>query len=577
VRALRRGLILAALLAGLLASGTANAREPVRAAPPGLAAAPSADRPPPGRQLAVRQVLAIAERTDAFRSQRRRHPGAYARAWLAPRGRWQASLYRPPAPGEVRGREVAQVLVADASGRVLEAWTGPQVGWTMARGYPGAFGGAVNAPWLWIPLCGLFALPFLRPPWRLLHLDLAVLLAVPSLSYAAFNAADLDWSVPTVYPLLVYLLVRMLLLARRRGRELAREVAPPAPLRLVLSTEALLLGALALLAFRVGLNLANGNVIDVGYASVVGADRLAHGSPLYGAFPPGIEHGDTYGPVIYAAYVPFELAFPWRGTWDDLPAAHAASIAFDTAAALALWALGRRLRGPRLGALLAYLWLAYPFTLMTMNSGSNDALVGCLVLAALMAAGRPAVRGALVALAGMAKFAPLALAPLFAAATPGWRRRGWTLAAFAVVTAVTLAPVLATGGLERFWSRTLGFQATRDSPFSLWGAHPGLHALQVAVQVLAVALALGVAVWPRCRDTVSLAALAAAVLIALQLGVEHWFYLYLAWFVGPVWVALLAPYAEGSGRSTDSIASARRRPAVRMSTALSQGSSSAAS
>jgi hypothetical protein len=30
------------------------------------------------------------------------------------------------------------------------------------------------------------------------------------------------------------------------------------------------------------------------------------------------------------------------------------------------------------------------------------------------------------------------------------------------------------------------------------------------------------------------------VLIALQLGVTHWFYLYIAWFLGPVLIALLA-------------------------------------
>ena len=61
-------------------------------------------------------------------------------------------------------------------------------------------------------------LPFARPPLRLLHLDLAVLLAF-SVSYAFFGAANLDVSVPSAYPLLGYLLVRMVIVARR----------PPAP------------------------------------------------------------------------------------------------------------------------------------------------------------------------------------------------------------------------------------------------------------------------------------------------------------------------------------------------------------
>ena len=145
--------------------------------------------------------------------------------------RWQVSFFAPPArPGE-RTKEVSQTVVDDRSGRVLESWTGYKVEWTMARGYAGAFGRVANALWIWLPLCALFVLPFARPPLRLLHLDLAVLLAF-SVSYAFFNAARIDVSVPLVYPLLVYLLARMLGIAfsRARGRE-------PPPLRLALPVE----------------------------------------------------------------------------------------------------------------------------------------------------------------------------------------------------------------------------------------------------------------------------------------------------------------------------------------------------
>ena len=84
----------------------------------------------------------------------------------------------------------------------------------MARGHPGQFGRAVNAPWVWIGLCIVFVAPFLRRPLRMLHLDLAVLLAF-SVSYAFFGAANLDVSVPSAYPLLGYLLARMLWVAFR--------------------------------------------------------------------------------------------------------------------------------------------------------------------------------------------------------------------------------------------------------------------------------------------------------------------------------------------------------------------------
>jgi hypothetical protein len=445
------------------------------------------------------------------------------------------SWFVPPTRAQQRREEIAQVLIRDRDRRVLEAWTGVQVEWPMARGYPGQFGRAVNAPWVWVGLCVLFALPFARPPLRLLHLDLAVLLAF-SVSYAFFGAAELRVSVPSAYPLLAYLLVRMVIVARR----------PPAPpSRLLVGPGFLLLAIAFLVAFRVALNVVDGNVIDVGYASVIGADRLADGAPLYGAFPPDNPHGDTYGPVLYAAYVPFELLFPWTsGAWDDLPAAHAAAIAFDLGCALLLWRLGRRLGDGADGLLLPYLWLAFPFTLMVADSGANDALVALLVLGALLAAaaGRPASsRGALVALAGLAKFAPLALAPLFAGGRGHHPRRLPAFAAgFAVVTVLALAPF----DLSLLWDRTLGFQQERASPFSIWGYYELPGALQAAVQLAAVAFALAVA-FLRPSDPRALAALAAAVLIALQLAVDHWFYLYLVWFAPLIWVALLA----GSARS----------------------------
>jgi hypothetical protein len=153
------------------------------------------------------------------------------------------------------------------------------------------------------------------------------------------------------------------------------------------------------------------------------------------------------------------------------------------------------------------------------------------------AASRPAARGALVALAGLAKFAPLALAPLFAAYRP--RRLPAFAAAFAAVVVVALAPF----DLSLLWERTLGFQQDRDSPFSIWGLYELPDGLQLAAQVLAAGFAIGAA-FLRPAGPAALAALAAAVLIALQLAVDHWFYLYLVWFAPLVWIALLgAPVA----------------------------------
>jgi hypothetical protein len=499
----------------------------------------SYDELPRGHTRTANQAIAIAERVAKVKRTRRRYPDAYVRAYEKGTDAWQVSLY-DPRRDTFRRKEVAQVLIDDRTGKVREAWTGVQVAWPMARGYPGQFGRAVNAPLVWIGLSLLFVLPFLRPPLRLLHLDLAVLLAF-GVSYAFFNDADLDVSVPSAYPLLVYLLARMLFAARRR----------PASPRLLVGPGFLLLGIVFLLGFRIALNVTDGNVIDVGYAGVIGADRITGPGPLYGSFPFTNEHGDTYGPVNYAAYVPFEAILPWSGKWDDLPAAHAAALAFDLGCALLLFLLGRRLRGQTLGLLLAYLWLAFPFTVMVENSGANDALVALLVLAALLAAARPAARGALIGLAGMTKFAPLALAPLFVTfgAPRGGalfrRQTAWAAAGFAAAVILVLLPF--AGDLQLVYDRTLGFQESRSSPFSIWGYH---STIQTIAQIAAAALAIVVAFVPRRRDVATLAALSAAVLIALQLAVTHWFYLYVVWFAPLAFIALLTPPDGGSARSS---------------------------
>ena len=187
---------------------------------------------------------------------------------------------------------------------VTQAWTGFQVAWTMARGYPGAFGRRVNALVRVDP-----AVPAVRravPPWRrrrvrrggwsLLHLDLLVLLGF-SVSLALFNHAQIGLSVPLVYPFLLYLLVRMLLLAFGRGR-------PREPLPLLGPGPWLAVGVVFLVGFRIGLNVTNSNVIDVGYAGVIGATSCCTARTLYGHWPADNASGDTYGPVNYYAYVP---------------------------------------------------------------------------------------------------------------------------------------------------------------------------------------------------------------------------------------------------------------------------------
>jgi hypothetical protein len=203
-----------------------------------------------------------------------------------------------------------------------------------------------------------------------------------------------------------------------------------------------------------------------------------------------------------------------------------------------------RLRGKALGIALAYAWVAFPYSLFVLATNSNDTLVAALLVWALAAAATPTARGALVGLASAAKFAPLAVAPLFA--TLGRPVR--FAVAFALVVAAVVIPFLPDGGVRDFYDTTLGFHAGRESPFSVWGQEPALDWLQTVVKVAAAGLAVAVAVVPRRRDTVQVAALAAAALIGLQLVTVHWFYLYVVWFAPLVLAALFAAQRDGLER-----------------------------
>ena len=374
-------------------------------APPGAAEEPA--------RIGASEATAAADRDPKVVEQRRERPGLTSSAELVD-GRWEVGYVDD-------GERVALVIVDPLTGVVRESWTGHQVAWKMARGYSGAFGHKLNAPYVFLPLCAIFLLGLLdwRRPWRAANLDLLVLLAF-AVSHFFFNRGEIGVSVPVVYPLLLYLFGRALWIGVRGRGDGLRPVWPAAWL---------LVAALFLVGFRVGLNVADSGAIDVGYASVVGADRIAHAEQLYDNFPDDVSHGDTYGPVNYWAYVPSEAVWPWSGSWDDLPAAHGAAVLFDLATFALLYLLGRRIRpgppGRRLAATLAFGWAAFPYTAYVLESNSNDALVSVLLVAVLLALARPVARGALAALATFTKFAPALLAPMLLTyrATPALTRR----------------------------------------------------------------------------------------------------------------------------------------------------------
>ena len=128
--------------------------------------------------------------------------------------------------------------------------------------------------------------------------------------------------------------------------------------------------AIFLIGFRGGLDRYDSNVIDVGYAGVVGADRLVSGDTPYGTFPTntgrpaasrtptGRRRATARSTAATAARARSSSAtrtapsttpptcravalLGWTGLWDDLPAAHFTSALFDALCALGLLFVGQ--------------------------------------------------------------------------------------------------------------------------------------------------------------------------------------------------------------------------------------------
>ncbi len=578
------GVAVAAAVA-LLAVGPAAAAAPAAAAPPAASAAPATHAKPasaPAPRLTSARATAIFLRNGKIAAWLHRYPQASLvtqATWDKVTRDWDVAAWSGKAGQIAKGR------VADQTGTVTEAWTGPQVAWTMARGGRGSFGGdLVNDPWVWLGFSAPFLLGLadLRRPFALRNLDLLVLLSLLA-SLWLFNRGDIFNAMPLVYPPLVYLLARLAWIGSGRRRAPRRRSRPLWPVWLLVAAAVLVCG------LRVGLNASDSNVIDVGYAGVIGAERIAYGQAPWGNFPledtrpacgpadsagdirdrvqtdgrceSGNPRGDTYGPVAYLAYLPGYGAAGWNGKWDTgrgwsaLPAVHITSILWDLLTVLGLALVGRRFGGNRFAATLCLAWAAYPLTLYAFMSNTNDAVAPALLVFGFWLVTAPWARGAAVALAGWTKLVALVLAPLWAAYPDGLRARtaarfaaGFAAVSLAVFSLLLLEPDVLHAA-RVFAERTFSWQLGRGSPFSLWdwGAYhaagiPDLKLVQWVLQGALVVAALGLAVFPRGRRSpLQLAALTGALLVGFQLVLTHWSWLYVPWAFPFVAIALLAP------------------------------------
>jgi Glycosyltransferase family 87 len=397
-------------------------------------------------------------------------------------------------------------------------------GWFTPAVVAGAF--TLHPLLIAVPSAACFVLGLLdwRRPWRVEHLDL---LALAGFVLVAMLLSD-DLSRAGLWLAAVCL---GWLFSRMLGAALGMWRMPE--LRPSIGSRWLGLAILILLLIRAG-SLAGSNISDVGQASSLGAWRILHGQPLYGAVSwpgPGglrIYRPDSYGPFAYYAYVPFVAIFP------PAPAQIATllpALCFDALTLAGLYTLGRRLGGRPLAQAFVFAYLLYPFSDLSLMAETNDALIAALCVWTIVAATeRPVARGLLMAAAALTKFLPVLLALQFLGIRRGRLRYALTLVAS---LAAMLAWPLITSGPARFLDSTLGYQLIQRGggiQFSIWTSMP--HVALVARPVLAAALVL-LAFAPMARPPVQdprqHAALAAALLIGAQLLLGYWFYSYLTW------------------------------------------------
>ena len=237
--------------------------------PDALARRPSYGAPPPGWRWRRPTRCGRSPRGRRCAPRAAEAARTYGRVYLQePRQRrWQVSFFAPPS-AHGRARRSRRSSSTTAAGACSRAWTGYKVEWTMARGYPGAFGRDRQRAVDLARRCALlFVLPFARPPLRLLHLDLAGAARVLGLLRVLQRGARSTSRVPLRLSA-ARLPARAHADASPRGRE------PPPAAAARAGRRRCGIATVFLIGFRCGLNVVGSNVIDVGYASVIGADHF---------------------------------------------------------------------------------------------------------------------------------------------------------------------------------------------------------------------------------------------------------------------------------------------------------------
>jgi hypothetical protein len=504
--------------------------------------------------LSEEQAVKLAAADERVREELSRH-GPHSTDAEYGGGKWTVHFYVEEdgplggTPTNEGRKEVAKVKVDDTSWVLDYVWVGDQVGWHMARGEYGAYGKHANYWWVWGPLALVFALAFIRTDklFSLRNLDVVALLGF-LVSHGFFRQGIVYEAVLLWYPPLIYLFLRTLLMGFGVGERVEKTSNLPTWLLFVLAG---LAGGLVL-----GLNL-DARVIDVGYAGVVGADRILDGTMPYGNMPADVGTGDTYGPLNYLLYAPFVLIFGFSGEWDFLPAAHALTVFSFVVGALALLFAGWKLAGLKGGAALLFAWAAFPYTLYSTNNNTNDIVVAAAAAVGLATIASPIARGASVAAGFAIKLYPAILGPLWIMHDGAKRRPivNFVLGGLGVFFLTFWVLLLDGKPLEAarlFYEKTIAFQGARETPWTIFNQVPALGFLQQPLLAAVVLLAFIVSAWPRRRTVRRLAAFSAALVIGFQLTTNYWYYPYVTWFEPFVFLALLPATSEKTPLDSES-------------------------
>lgn len=253
---------------------------------------------------------------------------------------------------------------------------------------------------------------------------------------------------------------------------------------------------------------------DAGFYTNLGAQRLRetgrlpYGDPLLSG-----SAGSGYGPLIYAAHLPFQYLLGPVGhnrtdlTRDDIAAGatyylppilatQMATVAFHVIGVTALLVIGRRLGGERQAWGLAALYCGSAYV---MGVGGSREMIGGITfishiapaavsLAAFAALTRPMLAGALLVAAAATVFYPVLFVPAWLGHY--WRRRAEArqfLAGLVLAALIIGLPVLALSQplpgrslVGTIVSETVGHHQGTDtyglSPFGFWGMRTGVRA-----------------------------------------------------------------------------------------------------